>query len=100
MRGIRLSYRWGIRIRLRPNRRASTDHAPGPIMARATPNIATTMCIEVLVEGNKRRDISEIAMKRPATGVQSPMVRSVGTNGGQKLEDDRNGQRCCLGAGD
>jgi len=34
------------------------------------------MCIEALVEGNRRRDISEIAMKRPATGVQSPMVKS------------------------
>jgi hypothetical protein len=34
------------------------------------------MCVEVLAEGNKRRDISEIAMKRPATGVQRPIVRS------------------------
>ena len=45
-------------------------------MASATPKVASTMCIEVLLEGNRRRDISEIAMKRPATGVQSPMVRS------------------------
>jgi hypothetical protein len=35
------------------------------------------MCIEPLLEGNKRRDSSETAMKRPATGVQSPMIRSV-----------------------
>jgi len=34
------------------------------------------MCIEPLPEGNKRRAISETAKKRPATGVQSPMVRS------------------------
>src|SRR5580693_8951978 len=71
-----LSYRWGIRIRFRPNRRASTDHAPGPIIARAAPNAASTRCIEPLLEGNKRRDSSETAKKRPATGVQSPMVRS------------------------
>jgi hypothetical protein len=45
-------------------------------MASATPSAASTMCIEVLVEGNRRRDISEIAMKTPATGVQSPMVSS------------------------
>jgi len=71
-----LSYRWGIRIRFRPNRRASTDHAPGPIMARAAPNAASTMCIEPLMAGNNRRDNSETARKRPATGVQSPIVRS------------------------
>jgi hypothetical protein len=34
------------------------------------------MCIEPLLEGNKRRDSSETAKKTPATGVQSPMVRS------------------------
>src|SRR5438034_7647404 len=71
-----LSYRWGIRIRFRPNRRASTDHAPGPIIARAAPNAASTRCIEPLQEGSKRRDSSETARKRPATSVQSHMIRS------------------------
>src|SRR5579862_4597156 len=75
-RCLRLSYRWGIRIRFRPNRRASTDHAPGPIIARAAPNAASTMCIEPLLEGNTRRDSWETVKKRPATGVHSPMVRS------------------------
>jgi hypothetical protein len=71
-----LSYRWGIRIRFRPNRRASRDHAPGPIIARAAPNAASRMCIEPLMVGNNKRDNSETARKRPATGVQSPIVRS------------------------
>jgi hypothetical protein len=75
-RRLSFSYRWGIRIRFRPNKRASTDHAPGPIIAREAPNAASTNCIGALLEGSNRRDNSETARKRPATGVQSPIIRS------------------------
>jgi hypothetical protein len=55
-------------MRFRPNRRASTDHAPGPIIASATPNAANTRGIDELLKWNKRRDSSAPAMNKPAMG--------------------------------
>jgi len=63
-------------MRFRPNRRASTDHAPGPIIASAAPNAANTICMEALLKWNKRRDSSATHMNRPAIGVQRPRINS------------------------
>jgi hypothetical protein len=68
-------YRLGIRMRFRPNRRASTDHAPGPIIAIAAPSAAITMCMDQLVPERKSRESSEIAMSEAETGVQRPMIK-------------------------
>src|SRR2546421_74177 len=48
-------YRCGIRMRFRPNRRASTDHAPGPSIASAAPNAPSRMCIHGSVGCEKAR---------------------------------------------
>ena len=71
-----LSYLCGIRMRFRPNRRASTDHAPGPIIASATPNAANTIGIDELLNWNKRRANSAPARNKPAMGVQRPTIKS------------------------
>lgn len=63
-------------MRFRPNRRASTDHAPGPIIASATPNAAKTVGIDELLKWNARRDNSAPAMNKPAMGVQRPTIKS------------------------
>lgn len=63
-------------MRFRPNMSASRDHAPGPIIARATPNAANTICIKTLVKSNGTRDTSAAAMSKPATGVQRPATKS------------------------
>jgi hypothetical protein len=68
-------YRGGIRIRFRPNRRASTDHAPGPIIAIDTPSAANTMCMDKPLPGKKSRESSEIAMSEAEMGVQRPMIK-------------------------
>src|SRR5579871_4506832 len=70
------TYRWEMRIRLRPKRRASTDQAPGPSMARAAPSAASTTCMEAPLKEKSRRHSSERAMSAPATGVQSPTIKS------------------------
>ena len=63
-------------MRFRPNKRASTDQAPGPIIAIATPNAARTICIDALLESKKMSDSSPAAMLKPAIGVQRPTIKS------------------------
>jgi len=64
-------------MRFRPNRYASTDHAPGPIIARAAPKDASTICIDELLKWNERRDNSAMAISEPTMGVQRPTIKSV-----------------------
>src|SRR5437763_12976345 len=72
----KVGYFCGIRMRFRPNKWASTDHAPGPIIARAAPIAANTMSIDAPLKSNKRRDSSAAAMSKPAIGVQRPTTKS------------------------
>lgn len=60
-----------------PKRRASRDHAPGPIIAAVTPSVARTIEIHgslawVIVTHN-----SITAINVPTTGVQRPKRRSI-----------------------
>lgn len=63
-------------MRFRPNRRASTDHAPGPISDNAAPIVPTMMWMDARLEGTRMRNASERPSNKPATGVQSPMINS------------------------
>jgi hypothetical protein len=60
-------------MRLRPNRRASTDHAPGPSIASAAPKAPSSMCVHGSLENVNARHVSATAIITPATGVQKPI---------------------------
>ena len=64
-----------------PKSRASMDHAPGPIIARAAARTACTMGIHGSPECEKYREkaIHTLAMAAsvPATGVHKPIRRSI-----------------------
>ena len=59
-------------MRFRPNRRASTDQAPGPSIASAAPSVPSRICIHGSWECDKARDNSATASTTPANGVQTP----------------------------
>jgi len=63
-------------MRFRPNKRASTDHAPGPNIASAAPKAPSRMCIHGSWECEKARNNSATAINTPATGVQKPTNNS------------------------
>ena len=65
-----------ISIRFRPNRRASTDHAPGPSIASAAPKAPSRTCIQGSLECDSTRDNSATAISTPATGVHKPTSNS------------------------
>ena len=63
-------YRRGISKCFRPNRRASIDHAPGPVIANVAADVARRMEIP-LVEENAIH-ASTIAIRVPLIGVHKP----------------------------
>lgn len=63
--------RWGS-IRFQPKRRASTDHAPGPIIASAAPRAPNSMQIHRLSQRDDTFRSSKSAVRIPAIGVQRP----------------------------
>src|SRR5277367_6820653 len=65
-----------ISIRFRPNRCASTDHAPGPSIARAAPKAPSRTCIQGSLACDRTRQSSATAISTPATGVHKPTSNS------------------------
>jgi len=55
-----------------PKSRASTDQAPGPIIAKVAPRIAKVTEISGLAECVKTFHVSKMAIRVPASGVHSP----------------------------
>jgi hypothetical protein len=76
MRGRRCAY---VSMCFLPKRRASMDHARGPIMAAVPPRVASTIIIEGSPGRVKAIHSSTTAIKVPATGVQRPMSRKMPT---------------------
>jgi hypothetical protein len=70
-------YRCGISICFRPNRRASRDHAPGPIIASAAPEVASMMGVPTLPAPEKAIHTSTTVINVPQIGVHRPRSRSV-----------------------
>jgi len=60
-----------------PKRRASTDHAPGPIMAAVPPRVASMIGIEGSPTQVKAIHSSTTATKVPTSGVHMPTRRSI-----------------------
>ena len=55
-----------------PNRRASTDQAPGPIIAKVMPRVARIKEVHGSATREKKIQTSTRASSVPATGVQRP----------------------------
>src|SRR5579872_902944 len=55
-----------------PNRRASTDHAPGPIIANVAPKVASVSDIQRLAAPVTTIHNSTAATSAPVTGVHNP----------------------------
>jgi len=66
-------------MRLRPNKRASIDQAPGPIIANVAPNTATMMEDQISAAFAHSNHPPAIATNVPATGVHRPTKRHVPT---------------------
>jgi hypothetical protein len=54
--------------------RASTDHAPGPIKAKAAPSVANSEWTTALPSPNSRSDTPNAAAPAPAILVQYPVI--------------------------
>jgi len=63
-------------MRRHPNRRASRDHAPGPIMASATHIAAKRILLQGSPDLVIRARNANVATRHPETGVHSPTHRS------------------------
>jgi len=61
----------------RPKRRASMDHAPGPIIPMVAPRMAMTIGIHGSLPLMDAIHSSTATIKLPATGVHNPMRRSI-----------------------
>jgi len=60
-----------------PKSRASSDHAPGPIVARVRPNVANIIETSGLGPLAKAIHTSTKAIRLPATGVQRPTSSNI-----------------------
>jgi len=65
-----------MRMRLHPNRRASRDHTPGPIIASATPTAARRILLQGSPDLVMRAHNANAATRHPETGVNRPTDRS------------------------
>lgn len=65
-------YRCGISKCFRPKRRASIDHAPGPIIASVRPNAASIMEMPAPSTQENAIHDSTTAINAPQTGVHKP----------------------------
>jgi len=68
--------RSGMSMRFHPKRRASTDQAPGPSMARAAPTVANNTLVQMFPGSKKTFQISMTAASVPAMGVHKPAINS------------------------
>jgi len=64
-------------MRLHPKRRASTDHAPGPNIARAAPKVAIMRHTNLCAGAVKRPQISVRATRVPTIGVYRPTISRI-----------------------
>jgi hypothetical protein len=66
--------------RLLPNRRASMDHAPGPIIAKHAASVAAATAFQGSPSGDEILEIpihpSTITVNAPTTGVKKPIIRT------------------------
>ncbi len=69
-------------MRRHPESRASTDHAPGPIKAKAAPSVANSEWITAFPSPNIRSDTSNTAVAAPAILVRYPasIAKPAGVN--------------------
>ena len=74
--------RLGMCMRRHPESRASTDHEPGPIKAKAAPSVANSEWTTAFPSPNARRDTSNAAVPAPAILVRYPVsiARLAGVN--------------------
>jgi len=72
-----LLFRGGTSTRFHPKRRASTDHKPGPNIARAPPMVPSRRATHRSPAGARICQISIKATNVPATGVHSPGIRRI-----------------------
>jgi hypothetical protein len=75
-RGRGKHYRCEISKCFRPKRRASTDHAPGPIIASVAADVANKIGIRPPSPQEKAIHASETAINVPQIGVHKPMSKS------------------------
>ena len=68
--------RVGMSMRFHPNSPASTDQAPGPIIARAAPNVPNRMRVHRSTGCDSAFHSSRNATVAPAIGVHNPASRS------------------------
>jgi hypothetical protein len=64
-------------MRFHPKRRASTDQAPGPSMARAAPRVPNRILLHGSPACEKACHSARIATSAPAMGVHKPASRSM-----------------------
>src|SRR5437016_13856338 len=70
------THSWGARMRFLPKSLASTDQAPGPIIARVAPNVAKRIGIQGVSGRANAIQSSAIATSVPITGVHNPSART------------------------
>jgi hypothetical protein len=64
-------------MRFHPKRRASTDHRPGPNIARAAPTVPNSTQTHLSPASVSNFQVSINAMEIPAMGVHSPGMRRI-----------------------
>jgi len=69
--------RGGASTRFHPNRRASTDHKPGPNIARAAPAVPNNNQTDLSPGSVRIFQISSNATDVPTIGVHSPKISSI-----------------------
>ena len=65
-----------VRIRFHPNKRASRDQTPGPIMDSATPSAASRILLQGSPHLTMRAHNANAATRHPETGVHRPTTRN------------------------
>ena len=71
------THSWGARMRFLPKSFASTDQAPGPIIARVAPKVAKRIGTHEVSKRAKTIQSSAIATRAPMMGVHNPRARKI-----------------------
>jgi len=69
-----------MRIRFHPNKRASTDQAPGPSSARAAPSVPNRIQVQGFPGCETALHSAMTATSAPAMGVHKPASKSIPTH--------------------
>jgi len=72
-------FRSASSTRFHPNRRASTDHPPGPSSAKAAPTVDNKIQLNRSAARRKALKNAKIARRVPVTGVHKPRNKSIPT---------------------